>query len=73
LDPCAVDAAQVAVAETALTAEAYAAAAVQTVARDAVRSSSAATALPVLREPGVLDVVPLSVATGYVRVYFTAL
>jgi pyruvate, water dikinase len=55
LDPCAVDAAQVAVAE-ALTAEAYDTAAVQTevvAARGAVAlaEGDAATALPLLRNP----------------------
>jgi hypothetical protein len=56
------------------TAEAYDTAAVQTAARGAVRSPSATPRPPTgVTEPGVLDVVPLGVATGNVRVYFTAL
>jgi hypothetical protein len=75
LDPCAVDAAQVAVGETALLQRrttpppsknevAAARGAVALAEGDADRPTAAA-------EPGVLDVVPLSVETGNVRVYFT--
>ena len=65
--------AQVAAAAMPLTAEAYDTAAVQTVLVVlCARRARAATPTDVT-EPGVLDVVPLGVATGNVRAYFTAL
>jgi hypothetical protein len=71
--PCAVDVAQVAATAMALTAEAYDTAvqtllAVQCAGRARCRDRPTG-----VTEPGVLDVVPLSVATGNVMVYFTAL
>jgi hypothetical protein len=68
----AVDVAQMAAAAMPFTAETYDTA-VQTAARGAVPSPSAVPRPPTgVTEPGMLDVVPLSVATGNVRVYFTA-
>jgi len=66
------------VAETALTAEAYDTAAVQNRGRRCSRCCCASRGRcrdrpTAAAEPGVLDVVPLSVATGNVRVYITAL
>jgi hypothetical protein len=72
--PYAVDVAQVAAAAMAVIAEAYDTAAVQTAARGAVRSPSAMPRLP-YRCYGTRRARrgALSVATGNVRVYFTAL
>ena len=62
--PSAVELAQVAAAAMALTAEASDTATIQTTARGAVRSPNAGPRLPTgVTEPGVLDLVPLSVVT----------